>query len=102
MSKRSETSKQVPDAQLVSDSEPTKLDGLDGGEIENNCHRSERRVFSPEVQRSSVLAIRTNSLGEPIANYVVFYFSKSKNSASLKTLMPSSAALVALEPASVP
>ena len=31
ISKRSETSKQVPDAQLVSDSEPTKLDDLDGG-----------------------------------------------------------------------
>ena len=34
MSKRSETSKQVTDARLVSLGELTKLDDLDGGEIE--------------------------------------------------------------------
>ena len=64
MSKRCETSKQVPDAQLVNDSEPTKLDDLDGGEIIANRAKT-ADVFHPHLTYQTIylLAVFAHLVG---------------------------------------
>ena len=60
MSKRSETSKQVPDAQLVSDSELTKLDGLDGVVKRQYYRKRSKRELSNNI--SLTASMRSNLL----------------------------------------